>query len=96
MSPATVLIAIVFGSAAAISFGLTATAVVFLFLKPENPQLVRELHPLLASCVWFAALTGVSGSALYSTIKKLRWRRIAQAATAVALIAVAFVYWPKP
>ena len=95
MRPWAVLIAIVFGSASAISFGLIATSVVFLVLKNEHPELDRELQPLLLSCAWFASLAAVSGAALYSTLKQLWWRKYAQGAMALALIAVAIVYWPK-
>lgn len=95
MRPAAVLIAIVFGSAAAISFGLMATSVVFLFLRGDHPRLEREIYPLLASCAWFVALAGVSGAALYSTLKGLRWKRYAQIATALTLTAVTIVFLPR-
>ena len=96
MRPAAVLIAIVFGSATAISFGLMATGVVFVLLYADNPRLSRELPPLLVSCLWFVALAGVSGATLYATLKGLRWRNFAQVATVLAVLAVGFAYWPKP
>jgi hypothetical protein len=92
--PSAVLIAIVFGSAAAISFGLMATSVVFLIIKSDHPQLNRELAPLLMSCGWFVTLAGCSGVALYSTLKRLAWRGYAHIAMALALLAVALFYWP--
>ena len=95
MRPTAVLIAIVFGSAAAISFGLTATSVVFLFLKNDNPQLNREIYPLLSSCAWFLSLAGVSGAALYATLRGRAWRVYAQIAMVVALVAVGFAFWPR-
>jgi len=89
------LIAIVFGSAAAIAFGLVATGVVFAFLQNEYPELTREVGPLLSSCAWFVGLGAVSGAALYSTVKNLRWRAIAQMGTALTLVAVGLAYWPR-
>jgi len=93
--PIAVLIAIVFGSATAIGFGLLTTGTVFAFLQGEHPQLARELRPLLISCAWFIGLCGVSGAALYATVKDLRWRAFAQIGTALALLAVGLFYWPR-
>lgn len=95
MSPATVLIAIVFGSAAAISFGLVTTSIVFAILRDDYPELARELWPFLRSCVWFVALTGLAGAALYATLKQLHWRVYAQAGMIAGLLAVGLVYWPR-
>ncbi len=95
MRPASVLIAILFGSALAISFGLIATSIAFAFILNEQPSLRREMPTLLMACVWFVVLSGVSGAALYSTLKEMRWRVYAQGATALTLIAVGFAYWPK-
>lgn len=95
MRPTAVLIAIVFGSAAAISFGLMGTSVIFLVLKSDHPQFERELRPLLVSCVWFLTLSGCSGAALYSTLKGLRWKIYAQALMALAFVAVVLAYWPE-
>ncbi|HYM35333.1 MAG TPA: hypothetical protein VET48_08045 [Steroidobacteraceae bacterium] len=95
MRPTAVLIAIVFGSATAIGFGLITTGVVFAFLQSEQPALARELWPLFVSCLWFVGLATISGTALYSTLKSLRWRVLAQAATVLMLVAVGFAYWPR-
>jgi Ca2+/Na+ antiporter len=92
--PTAVLIAIVFGSAAAISFGLIGTSVIFFVLKTDHPQFSRELPTLFVSCLWFVALTGVAGTALYSTLKGLRWKTIAQASTMLTIAAVVWAYWP--
>jgi NhaP-type Na+/H+ or K+/H+ antiporter len=95
MRPTAVLIAIVFGSAVAIGFGLITTGVVFAVLRAEHPELAHELRTLVASCLWFAGLGAISGAALYATLKHLRWRAYAQAATVLMLLAVGFAYWPK-
>lgn len=94
MRPLAVLTALVFGSAAAISFGLTATAVVFYVLSGEEPRLAEELPPLLRSCGWFLGLAGISGACLYATLKGLRWRWAGQAAMWLFLAAIGWVYWP--
>jgi hypothetical protein len=93
--PTAVLIAIVFGSAAAISFGLITTSIVFAFLKGDYPQLDRELWPFIMSCVWFVGLSAISGAALLATLKGLRWRAYAQLGMVIALLAVGFAYWPR-
>lgn len=95
MSPTAVLIAIVFGSAAAIGFGLITTGVVFTFLRGEHPELSRELAPLLMSCIWFVGLCVVSGAALYATLRERRWRIYAQAGMVLTLLAVGIAYWPR-
>lgn len=88
------LTAIVFGSATAISFGLTATLVVFVSLRAERPQLVHELPQLLVSCLWFIGLAAVAGSALYAALKKTRWLPWTQCLLWLAVGLVGFVFWP--
>jgi hypothetical protein len=94
MSPLAVLTALIFGSAAAISFGLTATAIVFLILRGEQPELQRELPALLRSCAWFWLLGAVAGAALFGLLKQRSWRWGAQAGMWAVLALIAFVYWP--
>lgn len=95
MSPLAALTAIVFGSACAITFGLVATLVVFIFLKSEHSELAAELPTLLRSCLIFIALIGVSGGALYGEFKKRPWRHGAQAVLWLAVAAIGWVYWPR-
>jgi hypothetical protein len=89
------LIALVFGSSTAISFGLTTTAIVFLVLQGEQPQLSRELPALARSCLGFLALSAISGSCLYAVLKELRWRNMAQAGMWLAVALTIFAYWPR-
>jgi hypothetical protein len=93
--PSAVLIAIVFGSAAAISFGLITTSAVFLLLKNDYPELRRELWPFAVSCLWFVGLSALSGSALYATLKDLRWRVYAQAGMLFGMLTIGYAYWPR-
>jgi hypothetical protein len=93
--PLAVLNAIVFGSAAAITFGLTAVLIIYLVLKGRHPQLATEFGPLLRSSGQFAVLALASGASLYATLKGLRWRWIAQAAMWFTVAGIASLYWPR-
>jgi len=89
MRPAVVVLGFVLGSAAAITFALAGTAVVFIFLRSEYPRLADELSPLLVSVGLFLLLTAAAAGSFYGEIKQLRWRRAAQAALVLMLAIVA-------
>jgi hypothetical protein len=89
MRPSVVVLGFVLGSAAAITFALAGTAIVFAVLRPEYPQLADELVPLLCSVGLFSLLTGAAAASFYGEIKKLYWRRLAEAALIVMLAIVA-------
>ena len=95
MSPIAALTAIVFGSAAAISFGLTATLIVFLVLRGERPELAHELPVLLRGCALFVALSAVSGGCLIATLKGTRWWVPSQMAMWLAIVGLGYAYWPQ-
>jgi len=95
MRPLTVLNAIIFGSAAAITFGLTAVIVIYLFLKGKHPELASEFVPLLRSSAQFALLSAVSGLSLLAMLKTLRWRWIAQTAMWFTAVGIGLLYWPR-
>ena len=95
MRPLAVLNAIIFGSAAAITFGLTAVLIIYLVLQGRHPQLATEFGPLLRSSGQFAVLAVSSGLSLYATLKGLRWRWIAQTAMWFTVAALTALYWPK-
>jgi ABC-type nickel/cobalt efflux system permease component RcnA len=95
MRPFTVLIGIVLGSAASITFGLAAVLVVFLVLAGRHPDLTRELPRLALSLVTFALLTAASAGSFFGQIKDRRWRAWAHTATAAALAVVVFIFWPR-
>ena len=93
MRPLTVLTGIVLGSAAATTFGLGATLVVFLVLSCETPQFRDEL-PLLAG--YLAIFVGLTAVAMVSFIGQARqrpWRRWAQAALWLGLAGLAALYF---
>ena len=93
MRPLTVLNAIVLGSAAAITFGLTAVLIIYLILKDRHPELASEFGPLLQSSGQFAVLTAVSAVSFVAMMKSLRWRWIAQTAMWFTVLAIGLLYW---
>lgn len=95
MRPLAVLNAIVFGSAAAITFGLLGVVVIFLVLKGSNPALSTEFPALLRSGAVFAALAAVSGASLLALLKTLKWRWWAQLAMWAVMAGIAMLYWPE-
>lgn len=95
MQPLGVLNAIVFGSAAAITFGLSAVLIIFLVLQGKHSELAMEFVPLLRSSLLFATLAAVAGASLYASLKRLRWRWIAQGLMWFTVLAVGTFYWPR-
>ena len=95
MRPAVVVLGFVLGSAAAITFALAGTTIVFITLRSEYPRLEDELQPLLISVGLFSLLTLAAGSSFYGELKERPWRRVALAALVVVLVAVAaYLAWP--
>jgi len=95
MRPFTVLIGIVLGSAASISFGLGSVLIVFCILAGKHPDLSRELPQLLLSLLAFGVLTAASAGSFVGQAKGRSWRGWAHAATVVSLAAVVLLYWPR-
>lgn len=93
MRPLTVLTGIVLGSAAATTFGLAATLVVFLVLSDEHPQFGSELPLLALYLAIFVGLTALAAAGFIGLAKQRPWRRWAQAALWATLAALAAVYW---
>ena len=95
MRPAVVVLGFVLGSAAAITFALAGTLIVFVALRSEYPRLEGEFRPLLMSLGLFSLLTLAAGSSFYAEINERRWRRVALAALLASLVAVAAYHaWP--
>ena len=95
MRPFTVLIGIVLGSAASITFGLGAVLIVFCVLAGEHPDLSREMPQLLGSLTAFTGLTAASAGSFLGQVKERPWRGWAHVATAACLAAVIWLYWPR-
>jgi hypothetical protein len=95
MRPLTVVNAIILGSAAAITFGLSAVLVIYMILRNRHPELASEFGPLLRSSAQFAVLTIVSGASFVAMLKTLRWRWAAQALMWLTVLAIGALYWPR-
>jgi hypothetical protein len=95
MRPLAVLNAIVFGSAAAITFGLGGVLVIFLVLKGSYPEMNSEFPALLRSSGVFALLACVSGLSLLAVLKGLKWRWVAQIAMWLVVLGIGTLYWPR-
>jgi uncharacterized transporter YbjL len=94
--PAVVILGFVLGSAAAITFALAGTMVVFVVLRGEYPRLEAELASLAVSLTLFALLTAAAGSSFYGEIRLRGWRRLALLALFLMLAAVAAYHaWPS-
>ena len=96
MRPAVVVLGFILGSAAAITFALGGTTVVFVVLRSEYPRLQGELVPLLISGGLFLVLAIAAASCLYGEIKRRVWRRGAWLALFVVLaVVVTYHAWPR-
>jgi hypothetical protein len=94
MRPFTVLIGIVLGSAASITFGLGAVLIVFCVLAGRHPDLWRELPRLGLSLLAFGVLTAASAGSFLGQAKARPWRGWAHAATVGVLAGITLWYWP--
>jgi hypothetical protein len=95
MRPFTVLIGIVLGSAASITFGLGAVLFVFWVLLGEHPDLSRELPRLAVSLGAFGILTTASAGSFLGQVRLRPWRGWAHLATGISLCLVVLLYWPR-
>jgi hypothetical protein len=94
MRPFTVLIGIVLGSAASITFGLGAVLIVFCVLAGRHPDLWRELPRLVLSLLAFGLLTAASAGSFLGQAKGRPWRGWAHMATLGVLAGITLWYWP--
>jgi hypothetical protein len=92
MRPAVVVLGFVLGSAAAITFALAGTTIVFMALRSEYPRLDGELGRLLISVVLFALLTGTAAGSFYGELRERPWRRNALVLL-LAMLAVVAAYY---
>ncbi len=95
MRPFTVLIGILLGSAASITFGLAAVLVVFTVLSPAHPELALEFRHLLTSLAAFSLLTAASAVSFRGQFKSRSWRGWAHTITALCLAGLVLIYWPR-
>jgi hypothetical protein len=95
MRPFTVLIGIVLGSAASVSFGLGAVLVVYGFLLGEHPDLSRDIPRLAVGLAAFGVLTAASAGSFLGQARLRPWRGWAHIATGISLGIVVLLYWPR-
>jgi hypothetical protein len=95
MRPFTVLIGIVLGSAASITFGLGTVLIVFLVLGGKHPELPREMPRLALSLASFSLLTAASAGSFLGQARLKPWRGWAHLATGICLCGVILLYWPR-
>ena len=93
MRPLTVLTGIVLGSAAATTFGLGATLIVFLVLSGETPQFRDELPLLAGYLAIFVGLTAMAGISFIGLARERPWRHWAHGAMWGGLAGLAALYW---
>jgi hypothetical protein len=93
MQPLTILTGVVLGSAAATTFALAATLVVFLVLAGEHPQFKAELPLLAVYALIFGVLTALAAVSFVAELKRRRWRAWSQLLMWSALAGVALLYW---
>jgi hypothetical protein len=95
MRPFTVLIGILLGSAASMSFGLGAVLLVFIILSGRHPELAVEFPKLLMSFIAFLLLTAASAGSFKGQIRARPWRGWAHALTLVCVGILLYLYWPR-
>jgi hypothetical protein len=95
MRPFTVLIGILLGSSASMTFGLAAVLAVFCILLRTHPDLTSELPHLLAGTLVFALLTAASAGSFLGQLHIRPWRGWAHLATGACFLLVVFLYWPR-
>jgi hypothetical protein len=102
MRPFTVLIGILMGSAASITFGLASVLIVFCLLigihpelSNEHPELSNELPRLVMSLAVFILLTAASAGSFLGQVRNRPWRPWAHAGTTLCVAGVIFYYWPR-
>jgi hypothetical protein len=94
MRPLSVLIAIVTGSAVALTISLTLSGVVFLLLPQYADRLAPERWPLIKGLMWSWSLAGVGVAAFAGEVRNRPWRFYPQLGLVALLAALGIVYWP--
>jgi hypothetical protein len=95
MRPFTVLIGILLGSSASVTFALVAVLAIFCMLLRSHPALSAELPRLLYGVGAFAVLTAASAGSFLGQLRVRPWRGWAHTATAACFVLIVFMYWPR-
>ena len=94
MRPLTILIGILLGSSASITFSLSVVAAICALLGRSHPELAEEVPPLLAILTAFALLTAATAGSFVGQLKERPWRRWAHLATVLVLAGIGYWFWP--
>ncbi len=94
MRPMAVLIAIIMGSAIALTVSLTMSAIVFMLLPEYSARLASERLPLMRALLWGWSLASVAGVSFVGELRGWRWRYATQVLLAAMLVTLGWVYWP--
>jgi hypothetical protein len=94
MRPLAVLFGIVMGSAVSIAVALTLTLAVFLLLPDQATRLAPEFDPLMRTLGVAVVMAALSVAGFVGELRGAPWRRPAQFALVLALLAVGWMAWP--
>jgi hypothetical protein len=94
MRPLAVLIAIVTGSAVAMTLSLTMSAVVFFLLPQYADRLAPERWPLMKGLLWSWSLAAVGIASFVGELRHRGWRFYPQLGLLGLLTALGVIYWP--
>ena len=94
MRPMAVLIAIITGSAVALTLSLTMSAIVFWLLPEYSARLAPEVRPLLKGLAWSWGLMLVGAAAFVGELRQRRWRYAPELLLAGMLTTLLVIYWP--
>lgn len=94
MRPMAVLLAIIMGSAVALTVSLTMSAIVFVLLPEYASRLASERLPLLRALLWGWSLAAVAATSFIGEIRNRPWRYPAQILLGVMLGILGWMYWP--
>ncbi|HUA89038.1 MAG TPA: hypothetical protein VL994_06360 [Steroidobacteraceae bacterium] len=95
MRPLAALLAILTGSALALTIGLFLTFITILFLSAQEARFAPEHAALLKAIAVFGVFAAVSGASLYGEMRLRRWRPAAHVATVLMFALAVWAYWPK-
>jgi hypothetical protein len=95
MRPFTVLIGIVLGSAASITFSLGTVLIVFAVLPGRHQTVTEEFPKVLVGLCAFASLTAASAGSFLGQVRARAWRGWAYAAMLACMGGVIVLYWPR-
>jgi len=95
MRPLAALLAILTGSAVALTVGLLLTWVTILFLPAEQARFAPESPALLKAIAVFGLFAAVAGASFYAEQRSRGWRLAVHLGTVAMFALAVWAYWPK-